>query len=103
MTLFQQQMLIRIHTPVSLVTTGHHLNQFFVKGHPRPLRREFPPSPLFWIAHTNAHGKVCANMHSLSQTLTFTPPAYENLDQNDVDGGCEWMSVCVGGGCKRVG
>ena len=42
-TSFPQQMLIHIHTLVSLVTTGHHLNHFPVKGHPHPLRREFPP------------------------------------------------------------
>lgn len=47
----------------------------------------FPPA---CTAHTGAHVKVCANTHSLSAR---PPSACENLDQNDVDSGCEWVSV----------
>lgn len=80
-----------IHTLVSLVTTGHHLNHFFIKGHPRPLLREFPPSPFLCCTHQRTWEGVCK--HAQLLTHSFTPLAYENLDQNDVDSGCEWMSV----------
>lgn len=87
MTLFQQQMLIHIHALVSLVTTGHHLSHFFVKGHPRPSCREFPPSP-FCGSHTPTHMGRCVQTCTASHKHSFTPPAYESLHQH-VAGGCE--------------